>query len=754
MPQVDYAALAEQARSKAAQPVDYAALANKARTATAPSPSPVVRSEPSRDWSAQMGLHAPTSNRAVGFLRGAGTAAVDMLEGAASGAASTVYQGGDLVRRAVGMDRIIDTPTAQERMRAPETFAGQAGRMVEQGAEFAVPLTRVSRAVQGAGIVKRAGAEALASAGVAGVQSGGDSGAMTVAGAGGAVLPFVGAALRGARSVVSKGAAGAKDGGIGGAIAAVARKVAPLSAKGALTQGLKPRASLMRWDESLDRAIPEIDDAAQRVLGRKPETLVDTHTAATAAKRRVWSELQQVRGTAQGFAVDGSPIADAMVRSIPKKLRLENPTAAQSLEQAANAYRKPFPLDEMEQLLKETNADMDGFYAKYPQAQRKAMLADPEWARLDAQAKAMRLSIDGTLDRAVDGAGNSAKELRRRYGALMDVESAIERRVNVAARQQPQSLAEQIAEANGVADRAAGAYRIGRGVMTGSMGDVISGGADIVRGQVRRETAKFLKEQQTTDALIKRAFSAYNGKRVPVEMPQARPVRGMLGPGPIVTPPPADPSFVRGVPAVPSLSGRPRQLGPGRTPIVTPPPADRSGGRVIPAAAVDYQIDPYLTVKGGGFRAQFSGDPDAVQAAIASPPMKAMLERMKLDLDEFRPQRGKLVWNKAGQKNLSGGTNAYDDTHYAQGVAGSPVGDDIRVISEQHVGNAEIMAAIDDLIAGKLPTNRLHTAALDAAMGYLEKRPSYRGPMMPEQAAEQADDGFEAFSRAVDELAD
>ncbi|HYE84732.1 MAG TPA: hypothetical protein VEA16_00150, partial [Vicinamibacterales bacterium] len=199
-------------------------------------------------------------------------------------------------------------------------------------------------------------------------------------------------------------------------------------------------------------------------------------------------------------------------RSIPKTLRLENPDAAEQLTKMAAAYRRSFSIDDAEQFLKEANADLESLYAKFPGSQRKALLADPEWARLDAKAKALRTSIDAALERATAGAGAQAKELRRRYGALLDIEDAAERRAMVAKRQQPESLAEQIASAGAMADRAAGLYRMGRGAVTGSASDVIGGGADIVRGQVRRETAKFLKQQQTTDALIRRAFEGYRGR--------------------------------------------------------------------------------------------------------------------------------------------------------------------------------------------------------------------------------------------------
>ena len=118
-----------------------------------------------------------------------------------------------------------------------------------------------------------------------------------------------------------------------------------------------------------------------------------------------------------------------------------------------------------------------------------------------------------------------------------------------------------------------------------------------------------------------------------------------------------------------------------------------------------------------------------------------MLQRMLDDLNTLTPQRGRLV------RDPSDAASAV----YAHGGPGSAVGDDIRAISEQNVGNAPIIVAIRQLLRGKLPQNRLHTAALDAAMGYLERRPGYRGPVVP-GAEDEA--GWEAFSRAVDDLAD
>ena len=703
MPQVDYAALAKQARKST--PVDYAALAAQARTE-----QPTVTSEP-RDWSAQLGLHEPTANRAVGFFRGAGTAAVDMLEGAASGAASTVYHGGDLVRRAMGMNRIIDTPTAQERMRAPETFAGQAGRMIEQGAEFAVPLTKVSRAVQGAGILRRAAVEGAASAGVAGVQSGGEAAPMVLGGVAGAVLPFAGAAARGTGRVVQRAAAGAEEGGFGGALAGAVRTVAPGAPRTMLMQALKPRSTRVNFPSALDRAIPEIK-AAESALRKPIENIDELLTATKAAKRTIQGQLNQVRGTAQGLEIDGSAVAAAMARSVPKKLALENPAAAQRIVDAANVYRRPFSLEDMETLLIETNAELDSFYQMYPAAKGKALASNPATAALEAQAKAFRTAIDTGLDRMAEGGGVAAKELRRRYGALLEVEGEAVRRANVAARQQPESLSEQIGAVRAAGDIARGTWKLLHGNVTGA--------ADIAAGAAGRSTAKAIKDSQTTDALIRRAFAGFKGKSAPVQMPTRRPVRGLLPEG---QQPPQTRSRVFQMPGD----------------VAPDPPVS------VRAAPIDYAIDPHVKVKAGGVRvAQYSGDPAAAQAAIATPEVKSMLTRMLDDLDTFEPTRGKLVHK---------GLNPGEDAFYSYGAAGSPVADDIGVISEQHVSNAAIKRAIRDLLAGKMPTNRLHTAALDAAVGYLEKRPGYRGPSIPAGWADEAvDDGFEAFSRAIDEV--
>lgn len=671
--------------------------------------------------------------------------ATDALKGARAGLISSGVHIGDIFRRMTGAERIIDKPDVQALMTPPDSLAGKVGFFGEQAAEFAVPLTKISGAMRGASLLKRVGADAGASAAVAGLQSGGDPTTTAIGAAGGALVPAAGGAFRG----VQRAAAGAREGGVGGAVASAIRTAAPAEPKAMVVQAIKPRATATRFDQSLDLAMPEIKATGAPING-----VDDLLKATTEAKKRVRAQYDAMAGPkrAAGWQVNLSGVADAMERSIPKKLQLENPDAALKLQTAAQVYRKPFSLDDAEQLLKETNAELEGLYNKYPPQQRRALLSDPEYARLNAQAVEMRNAIYAALDTAGNGA--AARELQRRYGALLEVELETYRRANVAARQQPQSLSEQLSAARAAGDIARGAWRLVRGDLTGA--------ADVASGVAMRNTSQFLREQQTADALIRRAFQAYDRTPTPVDIPPPPQIRGLLGRGPTVTPPPADGSFVRGVPAMPSHSTRPA-LPAGRPPIEAPPAPDRSfvrgvpaeparrevrgllgaaaeppkprrvfhmGGDVqpdasrvgsVPAQPLAYDIDPSVPAKQGVRVSQFAGDPEAQRAAIASPEVQTMLRRMLADLDTFEPQRGRLV---RGQGSIARDT-------YAHGAAGSPVANDIGVISEQHVSNDEIKGAITDLLRGEMPTTRVHTAALDAAMGYLEKRSGYHAPTAP-----------------------
>lgn len=315
-----------------------------------------------------------------------------------------------------------------------------------------------------------------------------------------------------------------------------------------MTRALKPKSTNVGFRDSLARSMPELK-AVEPQLGpiESNEQLLD---AIPVAKQHVRAQFNQMLGPQAQRGVDGSPIADAIRETIPDQLILENPAHADAIAAKADVYRQPFTVEQLDDFLKTTNAQLESYYNKYPTSQRKALAGDPEVAALEAKAKATRDVLYGALDDP--GQGAAARELNQRYGALLNLEGEANRRLNVALRQAPESLSEQISKWSAAGQAAKGIFRLMRGDLTGA--------ADIGGALTQRQMAKWLKEQNTSDALIKSAFKNYSGTPAPVQMPPPFQPAGLLGKGSIVTPPPADTSGVRSTTGAPLRAPTSRQL--------------------------------------------------------------------------------------------------------------------------------------------------------------------------------------------------
>lgn len=130
----------------------------------------------------------------------------DITGGQRASVAQFIYGGGDLIRRALGMERIYDKPEVQAAMKAPESWAGTVGKISGDVGLTAVPgmgISGMGRAA-GLGLAGRLGLEAGAGGAISAVQSAGDPweiGKGAAFGAGfGEVLPWaVGKAAPGFR---------------------------------------------------------------------------------------------------------------------------------------------------------------------------------------------------------------------------------------------------------------------------------------------------------------------------------------------------------------------------------------------------------------------------------------------------------------------------------------------------------------------------------------------------------------------------
>jgi hypothetical protein len=495
--------------------------------------------------------------RTAGFVAGAAQSAADLVEGAKAGLMSTALHGGDLIRRATGMERIIDRPENVDAMTPPESFTGKLGYYAEQGAEYLAPsaralnvaskiapMTRVGSAVvKNPSLMRRAAAAGTvmgADAGWAGVQTGGDPTAMAI---GAVAPPVIGGALRVGGALARTGkamASGAAEGGVGGAVAGALRRVAPDDPTRMIVQAVKPRNSQVNFESVTETVAPRIKQVAQD-MGLTLDSLDDVLTATKTAKRTVRAQFDEVAGPMRQMGVDLSPVADQQIASIPRSLKIENPAAYRRAVERANSWRRVATVEEAEQFLREANAQLEGQFAKFPMSQHKRLLADPRIAGVSAKAQALR----DTIYRALDNPAlpDSARTLNRQYGQLMEFEDSLLRRSNVAKRQQPESLSEQIGAVRAMSDMARGAWKLVHGDVFGM--------ADIAAGRAGNAAAKYLKEQQTTDALLRRAFARVE-PAAPFAPVPARPVAGLLERGAIPMGAVADDSYVRGVPAEPA----------------------------------------------------------------------------------------------------------------------------------------------------------------------------------------------------------
>ena len=116
---------------------------------------------------------------------------VDLAKGAASSMGSMVFRGGDLIRRGLGMERVIDRPEVQSAITAPDSVAGKIGRFAGDASVIGRGMGIASQASAGFPLVGRMAAQGGALATMAAAQGGDPISAGVV----GAAIPAAGAAL-------------------------------------------------------------------------------------------------------------------------------------------------------------------------------------------------------------------------------------------------------------------------------------------------------------------------------------------------------------------------------------------------------------------------------------------------------------------------------------------------------------------------------------------------------------------------------
>ena len=282
-----------------------------------------------------------------------------------------------------------------------------------------------------------------------------------------------------------------------------------------MMQAIKPYVRRTNFQTNLQRSMPHVVAAAE-ANSIPLDGLDGMMQAVPLAKQAVRAQFEATTG-GRPVQVDLNPVADAMEDSISAKVKREDPAKVAAIKEQADKYRAIVPQAEAEELLKNTNAELESYYNKYPGARTAALNKNPDTALLDAQGKTLRTQLYDSMNPGDGGA--VPRELQKDYGALMELEQEGFRRQNVMKRQAPTSLSQQMAtwkSAGALAGGTAGAIAGGLtgGPVAGAAGAVLG---DAAGAYAQTKMANWLRTRNSTDSLIARAFKDFNIK--PPERP-------------------------------------------------------------------------------------------------------------------------------------------------------------------------------------------------------------------------------------------
>jgi hypothetical protein len=296
----------------------------------------------------------------------------------------------------------------------------------------------------------------------------------------------------------------------------------------ALTQAIQPGVNIPRAQESMPIAGGRLQQVKNAGLVKDAEgnpikgfkSNADLLQGVKAAKTYVWDNLEKRTGSVAKLQADTAPVADAMEKSISKRTAEQFPDLAKKVQARADTYRGLKSFRDIENAIQDANDDLRNFY------KRSSPTDSPitsETAATEAEVRALRTLLDEKVE-ALTGEGTA--DLKREYGALRDVERAAAKQHAIETRQKGATLWEGLA-----ALRAAGDF------VSGNMLGAAKGAATMAVG--RR-----LALVRTPGWLIDQAFQGTKAFAPSAEIaaPPGVKIAGELGPGPTVTPPPADKS--------------------------------------------------------------------------------------------------------------------------------------------------------------------------------------------------------------------
>lgn len=317
--------------------------------------------------------------------------------------------------------------------------------------------------------------------------------------------------LTGDLASIPAGMAGGKIGGMAGnaAMNGIAKltKVDPAIA---MTRALKPNPS----DSSFQERVPSAVNDIAKFGGKAVKGNEDLIPAAKGAIKSHQDALEQWLSNSRNMnaQVSTDPIVHATEQALPQTMQREDPASHQAiLQQARQAYGgKSVGVDDLRQLLREKNAELNAFYNGSQGRQGAAVTSGAPQAVVKAQRDAIADSLYHALDPENGGAG--PREIQKRTGDITNLLDAAEKRRNAIIGEKPVSQLGAVG-------------KVGSAIMN-FPGRLWHGQSDEAFGHLMHPI------DGPSDALIKRTFGS-PGEAAPIPQPTAFRPAGLLGPAPI-----------------------------------------------------------------------------------------------------------------------------------------------------------------------------------------------------------------------------
>jgi hypothetical protein len=235
------------------------------------------------------------------------------------------------------------------------------------------------------------------------------------------------------------GAALPVAGAVVGKVAKGVKSILNPEAVTALTKAVKPGKWNKNFAKDAEIALPIIKDTKHPV-----KNLTDFVDANKIAKKKVWSSIDeqlQLAGTKPDSLINGDNIATKVISSIPEDSVLLSPEVSNASKNVAKNYiGKQIKIMEAEDKLQRINSQLTGYYNASSKGFYKQNM-DTKIAALVTEGQILREALYGKIESLT---GTNIAPLKQQYGALMNVQNEAMGRLNVALRQSPMSLQEQI----------------------------------------------------------------------------------------------------------------------------------------------------------------------------------------------------------------------------------------------------------------------------------------------------------------------